>query len=78
MKITIGEYELNIKVTRAYNDRANKADTLAFLNEMCIWLIEANRSYQKNGLEALEKRTDKQYNELFKQLEEKGYYKNIK
>ena len=41
MKIQIGEYEVNISAKYRRNNRANKADTMSFLNELAIAYFEA-------------------------------------
>lgn len=71
MKITIGAYEVKISATNIYNgDIATKE----FLNIMGIAFAEQAAMYKTNGCTALKEEADKMHNDIYKHLDNKGYY----
>lgn len=78
MKITMGEYEIDIKAKQVrYHDRMNKADTLDFLNTVAVILGAAVEHYDKKGLFALKKYYYNMHSELHDQLDAAGLYDDL-
>ena len=77
MKLSIGDYEVDIKAKHNWEEKFNKDTTLAFLNELCITYLES-ADYRRNlGLTATSKDFLEKEKEIFRFCEKKGYYKNI-
>lgn len=75
MKITIGEYEVNISVRYNRNDRANKADTMNLLNEIAIAYFEASEHNNRLTCYSIAKEYKSKSDEIHAILEKNGCYK---
>lgn len=77
MKLTINGYEVEIKAKANYNSRANKLDTMHFLNTLSIWASEAARTYRMERCESLEKNANKAADDIYTVLSAAGLYKGL-
>ena len=75
MKLTINEYEVEIKVKRGGADRASKMDTMQFLNSVSIWAMEAAKQMRTTGAPALAEEFDGASTEIYNFLKGAGLYK---
>ena len=81
MKFKFRGYEIEIKAKNAVlHDRANKHDTLAFMNQLLGWFYDSIHYDEQREDEGLEEYTERQYEyatELYKQLAQHGLYDNL-
>lgn len=74
MKLTIGEYEVEIKAKNTSRDRFNQEDTFNFLNELAIAFSEAGKWNQIQGYDSFTKRFEEKDKDIYKFLSDKGLY----
>lgn len=79
MKIMIGGYEVEIKakftlIGKIDDARFNKQDTMAVINQLCIWAHESAERYEMMGLDALARNAKLDYRAMSDELEARGYY----
>lgn len=77
MKLNINGYEVEIRAKDRYSSRANKADTMHFLNTLSIWASEAARTYRTEGCKSLEKNANNAADDIYNALSAAGLYKDI-
>ena len=79
MKLMIEGKEIEIKVKGEFSERANKQDTLAFLNLVSIAFTESGEYWDKlAGRDCVTARVRKGYGtEIYKYCRDKGAYKNL-
>lgn len=77
MTITINGYEVNISAKYGLKDKANKHDTMAVLNQISIWAAEASKRYNQIGCSAIGENAHDAHMEIYNQLENKGFYKDV-
>lgn len=77
MRLTINGAEVEIKVKGKYSSRANKQDTMFFLNTLSIWASEAANHYRYEGAEALEKDARTCGMDIYNALDAAGLYNGI-
>ena len=75
MRLTVNEYEVEIKVKRGGAARVNKMDTMQFLNSVSIWAMEAAKQMRTTGAPALAEEFDDASNEIYHFLKDAGLYK---
>lgn len=80
MTIMINGYEVEIKAKYTnfgahHNERFNKHDTMAVLNQISIWAHEASERYTSIGCNALSKTAKNASNDMYEVLESKSYFK---
>lgn len=78
MKIMIGEYEISITARYHRNEKANKADTMHFLNELAIAFFEASEFNNKMTCYATGRDFKAKSDEIHEILEKNGCYKDCK
>ena len=76
MKITIGNYEVDIKAKKEYNSKMNQKDVEFLLNELCIVYNEAGTFNACQGYQGIAKDYHQKSNEIYKQLQDVGAYNN--
>ena len=79
MKIMINGYEVEIKAKFTLNGkiddaRFNKQDTMAVINQLCIWASESAQRYEMVGLNALARVAKEDYQAMSGELVARGYY----
>ena len=72
MKLSIGEFEINIS---AKNAVTGKTATNAFLNELTIAFMYAARWEEAQDMPAIARGTQKEADDIYDFLDAKGYYK---
>ena len=77
MKFTFDGMEIEIKAKNQYSNRANKADTLSFLNTLSIYAAETANRYRNIGMNALAERADELNEILYDLCDENGVYDNL-
>ena len=77
MKLTVGDYEIEIKAKAKRSSRANKEDASTVINDIAIYASEAAERYHQLGLFALEKEAHRFSSDARKALEQAGYYDNL-
>lgn len=79
MKIMINGYEVEIKAKFTLNGkiddaRFNKQDTMAVINQLCIWATESAERYEMMGFNALARNAREDYKGMNGELEARGYF----
>lgn len=74
MKVRVNGYEVEIKARDLSRDRANKKDTLQFMNDICCLAIEAREHYEMEGYVALTEEAESFRKAFFKVCDENGLY----
>lgn len=75
MKLTIGEFEVEIKAHTIWSHRNNKNDVMLLLNEISLICDNASRDEARNsGCEALSRRYHKYGDDIYRALKEAGAY----
>ena len=74
MKVTIGMYEVDVKVKKNYHEQNNIQYTLYFLNELCIIYREASTFNACQGYQGIAKDYNEKAKEIYEQLETAGCY----
>ena len=77
MKIKIGYYEVSISAKCEGSARANKSDTMELLNFLSICCSETANSYSEKGFSITSMRARKYGNDIFKALNNAGYYDDV-
>lgn len=78
MKLTIGEYEVEIKVKHSkYGQKANKTDTMNFLNTLSIFCKDAARYNRMLGAYSINDEAEQYGKDIYEYLEAKGVYDHI-
>lgn len=72
MKLTIGQFEVNITAKNAVTE---KTATDAFLNELSLALMYAARWEEAQDMPAIARATQKEADDVYDFLDAKGYYK---
>ena len=75
MKLTIGDYEVEIKAKSAYATKANKNDTMNLLNELAIALSEAYLRDKELGLFGMANANKELHDDIYNFLDKNGAYK---
>lgn len=78
MKITIGNYEIDIKVKRPYSPKANKGDTFALLCLMSSYAYEAAEMREQIGFHLLAKEARQIGEEIYNFLDDKHYFDDVR
>ena len=78
MKLTIGDYEVEIKAKWRGAERMSKENTMYFLNMIASEMYAASRQRESEGYMALAEESTKMANEIHNLLDSKGFYDNIK
>lgn len=74
MKLTIGEFEVEIKAHTVWTQRNNKYDVMSLLNEISLICDNASREARQNGCEALSRRYHNFGDDIYRALKEAGAY----
>lgn len=78
MKLMINGYEVEIKAKAKWSKRANKEDTMDFLNTISLLASEAAKyNEQIKAHDAVAEWCDRISDEIYNVLKENGAYKNI-
>ena len=79
MRLFIEGKEIEIRVKGEFSDRANKQDTLAFLNLVSIAFTESGEYWEKlAGRDSVTARVRKGYGTaIYEHCRDKGAYKNL-
>lgn len=77
MTININGYEVKITAKRENEKRATSESTMNVLNYLAIQFDEASRYYEAAGAPALARKSRREGQNIYKYLEEKGYYDDI-
>ena len=72
MKISIGDYEVEINATR--KEGPNKEDTIYFLNQLSILASEAEKSFKAEGYKALAEDAHIIAEDIYNALSDLGIY----
>ena len=76
MKLNIDGFEVEIKAKMTGNDRANKTDTMYFLNKISIWASEAAKHERTEGFITLAESYETAGEIIYDTLEAAGFYKD--
>ena len=75
MKLIIDEYEVDIKVKHSkYGKKANKADTMDFLNTLSIFCTDSARLNRMLGTHSIADEAEQYGKDIYGYLEAKGAY----
>lgn len=74
MKLTIGEFEVEIKAHTVWSQRNNKNDVMSLLNEISLICDCASRETKASGCEALSRRYYNIGDDIYRALKEAGAY----
>jgi len=78
MKLTIGNYEVEVKAKRSGAERMNNKDTMYFLNMIASEIYTASRQKEAEGYMALAEESYKAANEIHDLLDGKGFYDDVR
>lgn len=74
MKIYINNMEMEIKAKSVFEDRYNKAATLAMLNQISIAYSQAAKMFEQDGVTALADEYNETSDIIFDVCSENGFY----
>ena len=77
MRLFIGEYAVEVKalnVLASNKTKMNEKDTMYFLNYVSSLCSEASKQLQDEGYEGLSESAYKVSNDIYKELENRGFY----
>lgn len=75
MKLRIGEYEVDIKVKHSKcGGKANKADTMYFLNDLVCICADSARLNRMLGTHSIADESEKYHDDIYNYLKAKGLY----
>lgn len=78
MKLTVGEFEIDIKAKDArFRDRNNLMDTINFLNMASIAFCKAADAYTEAGYKAIPAQYQQIGDDLYAALKAVGAYKDV-
>ena len=78
MKLTMGDYEVEIKAKNTkWNEKYNKDDTNRILLDMAIAFFEASEFCQMQGRQATAKDNAEKWRNIHDALDKVGYFKDI-
>ena len=75
MKLNINGYEVSISAKLSWKERANKQDTLSFLNELALIYADAATTSENGGYHNTARRYQNVAHELHEFNKEHGLYK---
>lgn len=78
MKLTIDNYEIEIKAKSSYSNRFNKNDTLDLLNILAIAFSNSRQRNEIKGYTALANRDDENYNNIHDFLDSNGFFDDLR
>lgn len=78
MKLTIDNYEIEIKAKSRYSNRFNKNDTLDLLNILAIAFSNSRQRNELEGYEALAKRDNKNFYNINDFLDSNGFFDDLR
>lgn len=73
MRVKICDYEIEVKAKDWDSNRFNKQDTLSFLCALCVDLIQAKNSYEKEELTGCEDCAQRSIDNIRAILDENHY-----
>ena len=77
MKLTVNEFEIEIKAKARWNSKANKEDAMNILNRMSIWASEAAQYNNKLGHTGLAEEWEQAASQIYEYLKINGAYKGL-
>lgn len=78
MKLTIGDYEIDIKARNTYGlPGYSKGDAMAFLNTLSIWAHESSEYRRMLRLDATAAAASKASDDIYNALDARGYYEGL-
>ena len=78
MKIIIDGCEVEIRAKAQGKPRYNKEDTMYVLNTLSILASEASRNFEKEGCDALAKKSQEVADMIYNLLDSNGLFDSIK
>lgn len=78
MRLTIGDYEVEVKARSLYNEKMNAKDTQYFLNRLSSSLYQASLKNTDLGWEFRAEDDLKMSNQIYEALDAKGFYDDIR
>ena len=80
MKLTLGNYEIDIKVKSTIGEerRCNKTDTMYFLNRLSSAFSEAAILEYQRGFAAIAKESEKYGDDIYEFLDSLEFYDDIR
>lgn len=73
MKLVVGDYEVEIKAKRKFEEKNSKQSAMYFLNDISILCSEASAHYRELGLTALDNWAREMGKEIHNTLKENGF-----
>lgn len=77
MKLTIGNYEVDIRARYKGAQHAERWATLAFLNSVSLWAYEAGEYNKLLHCNATAKVANDAHLDVYNALDARGYYKGL-
>lgn len=75
MKLTLNGWEIEVKAKSQFKDRANKQDTMYFLNDLACYALEAKQRYKDLGLYGLAEEAQEFQMGIHDALDKAKFYK---
>lgn len=74
MKINFNGYEVEIKAKHIGERRCSKESAMYVLNQITLWVINAEKYYNMEGYNALAKNAKESSDEIYRTLKANGFY----
>lgn len=78
MKMTIDDFEIDIKVKGKWSKKANKQDLIYFLNTMSLFAFEASEYNRMIGNNSITNESNKYHQEMYDILDKMGAFDRCK
>lgn len=78
MKLTIGNYEVEIKAKGMFAEKMNKEDTMYFLNKISSVCYQASLQSRAQGWEFRADDEQEMSTQIYEFLDNKGFYNDIR
>ena len=76
MKLTVANYEIDIKVKKTWENRNNEEALMYFLNQVSIAFKEASEHMTENGYNALAEDYEEKSMDIYNVIKARGFYDN--
>lgn len=76
MKLTVANYEIEIKAKKTWESRNNEQALMFFLNQVSLAFLEASERMEEKGMGALSEDYKEKWRDIYKAIEAKGFFDN--
>lgn len=76
MKLTVANYEIEIKAKQTWENRNNEQALMYFLNQVSLAFLEASEHMEEHGKDALAEDYKEKWRDIYKAIEARGFFDN--